>query len=100
MPWEEHFIPKMGRALFAKCFLEDPETGVTVRPVKYPAGFTNSWYAHPCAHGMFVRKGTPVTHQGNFESDYFVGFPEGTTMGHGTTQQKDATALFHCQQEI
>jgi len=37
MPWEERFIPELGKALFAKRFLEDPETGVTVRLVKYPS---------------------------------------------------------------
>ncbi|HEY2009852.1 MAG TPA: hypothetical protein VGH23_12735 [Rhizomicrobium sp.] len=52
MPWEECFIPELGKSLFAKRFLEDPETGVTVRLVKYPAGFTNTWHTHPCAHGM------------------------------------------------
>ncbi|HMH66058.1 MAG TPA: hypothetical protein VK515_10745 [Rhizomicrobium sp.] len=36
LPWEERFIPELGKALFAKRFLEDPDTGVTVRLVKYP----------------------------------------------------------------
>ncbi len=38
MLWEDRFIPELGKTLFAKRFLEDPETGVTVRLVKYPAG--------------------------------------------------------------
>ena len=42
MPWEERFVPQLGKALFAKLFLEDPDTGVTVRMVKYPAGFMNT----------------------------------------------------------
>jgi hypothetical protein len=46
MPWEERFVPELGKALFAKRFLEDPETGVTVRLVKYPAGFMSAWYTH------------------------------------------------------
>jgi hypothetical protein len=41
MPWEDRFIPELGKTLFAKRFLEDAETGVTVRLVKYPADFTN-----------------------------------------------------------
>ena len=49
MPWEERFVPNLGRALFAKRFLEDPETGVTVRLVQYPADFTNGWNTHPRA---------------------------------------------------
>ena len=81
-------------ALFAKRFLEDPETGVTVRMVRYPAGFTNSWHTHPCAHGMFVLEGTLVTHQGSFGPGNFVWFPQGMTMEHGATQREDVTVLF------
>jgi quercetin dioxygenase-like cupin family protein len=94
MPWEERFVPELGKALFAKRFLEDLEIGVTVRLVKYPAGFTNSWHTHPCAHGMFVLEGTLVTHQGSFKSGHFVWFPEGMTMEHGATQREDVTVLF------
>ena len=35
MPWEERFVPQLGKALFAKAFLEDPDTGVTVRMVMH-----------------------------------------------------------------
>jgi quercetin dioxygenase-like cupin family protein len=94
MPWEERFIPELGKALFAKRFLEDPETGVTVRLVKYPAGFTNTWHTHPCAHGMFVLEGTLVTHEGSFAPGTFVWFPEGMKMEHGATQDNDVTVLF------
>jgi quercetin dioxygenase-like cupin family protein len=94
MPWEDRFIPELGKTLFAKRFLEDPETGVTVRLVKYPAGFTNTWHTHPCAHGMFVLEGTLVTHGGSFGPGAFVWFPEGMTMQHGATQAEDVTVLF------
>ena len=94
MPWEERFIPEIGKALFAKRFLEDPDTGVTVRMVKYPAGFTNTWHTHPCAHGMYVLDGTLVTHQGSFGPGSFVWFPEGMKMQHGATQERDVTVLF------
>ena len=94
MPWEERVIPELGKALFAKRFLEDPETGVTVRLVKYPAGFTNTWHTHPCAHGMFVLEGTLVTHDGTFGPGSFVWFPEGMLMQHGATQDQDVTVLF------
>ena len=94
MPWDERFIPEIGKALFAKRFLEDPETGVTVRLVRYPAGFTNTWHTHPCAHGMYVLDGTLVTHQGLFAPGNFVWFPEGMLMQHGATQTEDVTVLF------
>jgi quercetin dioxygenase-like cupin family protein len=82
------------KALFAKAFLEDPDTGVTVRMVKYPAGFMNAWHTHPCAHGMFVLEGTLVTHKGNFAPGNFVWFPQGMRMEHGATQTEDVTVLF------
>ena len=94
MPWEERFVPQLGKALFAKAFLEDPDTGVTVRMVKYPAGFMNTWHTHPCAHGIFVLEGTLVTHEGSFGPGNFVWFPEGMKMEHGATQTEDVTALF------
>ena len=94
MPWEERFIPELGKALFAKAFLEDPDTGVTVRLVKYPAGFINKWHTHPCAHGMFVLEGTLVTHDGSYGPGNFVWFSEGMKMEHGATQTEDVTVLF------
>ena len=94
MPWEERFVPQLGKALFAKAFLEDPDTGVTVRMVKYPAGFMNEWHTHPCAHGMFVLEGTLVTHKGNFAPGNFIWFPQGMRMEHGATQTEDVTVLF------
>ncbi len=94
MPWEERFVPQLGKALFAKRFLEDPDTGVTVRMVRYPAGFMNAWHTHPCAHGMFVLDGTLVTHEGSFPPGTFLWFAEGMRMEHGATQTADVTVLF------
>ena len=94
IPWEERFVPELGKALFAKQFLEDPDTGVTVRMVKYPAGFMNTWHTHPCAHGIFVLEGTLVTHEGSFGPGNFVWFPEGSVMEHGAAAEQDVTVLF------
>ena len=41
LPWEERFNEKIGRALYHKNLLEDPETGMEVRLVRYPAGVIN-----------------------------------------------------------
>ena len=37
MPWEERFVPVLGKALFAKAFLEDPENEETGTPLPVPA---------------------------------------------------------------
>lgn len=67
---------------------------MAVRLVKYPAGFTNAWHTHPCAHGMYVLEGTLVTNEGSFGAGNFVWFPEGMKMEHGATQDTDVTVLF------
>lgn len=94
MPWKESVIPALGKAIFVKPFVEDPETGVTVRMAKYPAGFMNTWHTHPCAHGIYVLDGILVTHDGEYGPGNFVWFPEGLRMQHGATQTQDVTVLF------
>ena len=94
LAWEERFNEKVGRPLYRKNLFEDPETGMEVRLVRYPAGFMNPLHTHPCAHGMYVLEGTLVTHQGRFTPGHFVWFPEGSVMEHGATAEEDVTVLF------
>src|ERR1700683_5389714 len=54
LPWEERFNDKLGRALYRKNLITDPDTGMEVRLVRYPAGVINVRHPHPCAHGMYV----------------------------------------------
>jgi quercetin dioxygenase-like cupin family protein len=61
LPWEERFNEKLGRALYRKNLVTDPDTGMEVRLVRYPAGVVNVRHTHPCAHGMYVLEGTLVT---------------------------------------
>jgi quercetin dioxygenase-like cupin family protein len=94
MPWEERFNERIGRPLFRKELYTDPETGVLVRLVRYPAGVINPWHTHPCSHGMYVLEGKLVTHAGTFEPGMFVWFPEGEAMEHGASAEGDVTVLF------
>src|SRR5262249_23065978 len=94
MPWEERFNDRIGRALFRKNLMEDPETGMEVRLVRYPAGVINPRHTHPCAHGMYVLEGTLVTHKGRFGPGTFVWFPEGEVMEHGAAADGDVTVVF------
>ena len=93
-PWEERRIEKIGRTLFRKNLIEDPETGMEIRVVRYPAGVVNPMHTHPCAHGMYVLEGTLVTNAGRFGPGHFVWFPEGMAMEHGATAERDVTVLF------
>jgi quercetin dioxygenase-like cupin family protein len=94
LPWEERFIEKLGRSVYRKNLIEDPETGMEIRVVRYPAGVVNPRHTHPCAHGMFVLEGTLLTHAGSYGPGSFVWFPEGSVMEHGATAGGDATVLF------
>jgi quercetin dioxygenase-like cupin family protein len=94
MPWEERYKEELGLTLFRKFLLEDPDTGMQFRLVRYPAGVMNPWHTHPCAHGMYVLEGTLVTHAGSYGPGSFIWFPEGMEMEHGATEQRDVTVLF------
>ena len=94
MPWEERFNDRIGRALFRKNLMEDPETGMEVRLVRYPAGVINPAHTHPCGHGMYVLEGTLVTHRGKFGPGCFVWFPEGEVMEHGASADGDVVVVF------
>ena len=94
LPWEERFNERIGRALFRKNLFTDPETGMEIRLVRYPAGIINPAHTHPCGHGMYVLEGTLVTHAGTFASGSFVWFPEGEVMEHGASAAGDVTVVF------
>jgi quercetin dioxygenase-like cupin family protein len=93
-PWDALFNETLGRTLYRKNLLQDPDTGLEIRLTRYPAGFMNTWHTHPCAHGMYVLEGTLVTHVGSFGPGTFIWFPEGLEMEHGATAEGDVTMLF------
>jgi quercetin dioxygenase-like cupin family protein len=94
LPWEERYNEKLGVALYRKNLFTDPETGIEIRLVRYPAGVINPRHTHPCAHGMYVLEGTLVTHEGRFRAGSFVWFPEGEAMEHGASAEQDVVVLF------
>ena len=94
LPWQERFNEKLGRNLYRKDLYTDPETGMEIRLVRYPAGVINPLHTHPCGHGMYVLEGTLVTHQGRFGPGTFVWFPEGEAMEHGAAAEGDVTVVF------
>jgi quercetin dioxygenase-like cupin family protein len=94
LPWEERFHEKVGKAIYRKELFTDPETGMLVRLVRYPAGVINPRHTHPCGHGMYVLEGKLVTHKGTYGPGSFVWFPEGETMEHGASAHGDVIAVF------
>ncbi len=94
MPWEERYMEALGKSNFRKLLLQDPDTGMEIRLVRYPAGFVTTWHTHHCAHGMYVLEGTLVTHAGRFGPGGFVWFPEGMRMEHGASADSDVVVIF------
>ena len=94
LPWEERFNERIGRSLFRKNLFTDPETGMEIRLVRYPAGIINPLHTHPCAHGMYVLEGTLVTHAGSYGPGSFVWFPAGEAMEHGASTAADVVVVF------
>jgi quercetin dioxygenase-like cupin family protein len=94
MPWEERYSAPLGKSNFRKLLVQDPDTGMEVRLIRYPAGFVATWHTHPCAHGIYVLEGTLMTHAGTYGPGSFVWFPEGMLMEHGATPQGDVVVVF------
>jgi len=94
IPWEERVTEQIGKPIFRKELFSDPETGMLVRLVRYPAGVVNPRHTHPCGHGMYVLEGSLVTHKGTFGPGSFVWFPEGEVMEHGATPAGDVVVVF------
>ena len=94
MPWEERFQEALGKSHFRKLLLQDPDTGMEIRLLRYPAGYTTTWHTHHCGHGIYVLEGTLVTHAGSYGPGGFVWFPEGMRMEHGATAHTDVVVLF------
>jgi quercetin dioxygenase-like cupin family protein len=68
-----------------KGLLQDPDSGMEISLVRYPAGFTTAWHTRHCAHGIFVLGGTLVTRADSYSPGSFVWFAEGMLMEHGGT---------------
>lgn len=94
LQWERRWNEHLGKAIYRKNLIEDPESGVEIWILRYPAGVLNTRHVHTCAHGMYVLEGTLVTHAGNFGPGHFVWFPAGLEMEHGATPEADVTVLF------
>jgi hypothetical protein len=48
LPWEERFSEAIGKAIYRKELFSDPDSGMLVRLVRYPAGVINPAHTHPC----------------------------------------------------
>ena len=95
IPEEHRRVSKnTGMVTYQQTLVDDEDTGMYVRYVRYPKGTVTPLHDHHCAHGMYVLKGILHTDKGDFGPGSFIWFKEGNTMTHGATDEEDVDVLF------
>lgn len=61
MVWKPEMAETLHRNFVVKYLVGDPDTGMEVLVVRYPAGMVIPLDTHPCAHGMYVLEGVLAT---------------------------------------
>lgn len=89
-----HNNSKTGRQMYQMVLVSDPETGMSVKRIRYPKGCMIPLHTHHCGHAFYVLKGTLLTSEGSFGPGDFVWFEEGTEMTHGAGEEEEAEVLF------
>ena len=90
----KHVSKNTGNVTYEQYFVNDPDTGASVKYIRYPRGTVTPLHDHQCAHGMYVIAGTLVTDHGSFEPGSFVWFNAGEVMTHGAGDDGDCDCLF------
>ena len=94
MEWSKHVSANTGHVTYTKELIDDPDTGMAVKLLRYPKGTVTPLHTHDCAHGMYVLSGVLHTHKGDFGPGSFVSFPEGNVAEHGASTGGDLEVLF------
>lgn len=89
-----HNNSKTGVLMYEHKLVVDPETGMTIKQIRYPKGCMIPLHTHHCAHSIYVLKGTLVTSHGTFGPGEFVWHDEGVEMTHGASDEEDVDILF------
>lgn len=89
-----HVSKNTGNTTYEQYLVQDGETGMSVKYIRYPKGTVTPRHDHHCAHGMYVLKGTLVTDTGSFPAGSFVWFPQGDVMSHGASDDADCDCIF------
>ena len=89
----KHVSKNSGNVTYERPLVNDEDTGMMVKLIRYPKGAITPPHDHHCAHGMYVLSGTLHTDRGDFEPGSFVWFKEGCKMTHGG-KDEDVECLF------
>lgn len=88
-----HINSKSKQWMYEKIFVQDEETGATVKRVMYPKGCMIPWHKHSCGHGCYVLSGKLITNFGTLYPHDFIWFQAGVEMYHGADDE-DCDLLF------
>lgn len=83
----EHISSTTGERSFQQMLLNDADTGMIIKMVRYPKGCMVVNHKHNCGHGFYVLKGRLETNIGNFGPGSFVWFDAGVEMKHGALDE-------------
>jgi len=89
----KHISKNTGNITYEQYLLNDEDTGMIIKMIRYPKGSITPLHNHHCGHGIYVLKGTLHTDKGDFEQGSFVWFKEGSAMTHGG-KEEDVECLF------
>lgn len=88
-----HVSSSTGISNFQQPLLDDKDTGMVIKYLRYPKGCIIPRHTHTCSHGYYVLKGTLTTSEGDYGPGSFVWFKEGAEMWHGAGDE-DMDAIF------
>lgn len=89
-----HVNSRNKKLMFQRMYVDDPDTGMIVKKLVYPAGCMIPWHTHDAAHGIYVIKGTLVCDDCTLSAGDFIWWDEGVEMEHGAGPDEDVELLF------
>ena len=95
----KHVSKNTGKVMYQQFLLNDDDTEMMIKQIRYPKGVITSWHTHNCAHGCYVLEGTLYCDskgngpKGEFGVGSFVWWEEGDIMEHGG-KNEDVEVLF------
>ena len=88
-----HVNSRNKKLMCQRMYIDDPDTGMIVKKLVYPAGCMIPWHTHDAAHGIYVIKGTLVCDDCTLSAGDFIWWDEGVEMEHGAGNE-DVELLF------
>ena len=93
IPWFYRMASTSSKLFGKKALHKDPETGMEINYMCYPAGFTTEMHAHPCSQGFYILRGQFCSNGNLYGPGTLLWYPEGVMAEHGATAFEDCICL-------